>query len=273
VIAVRRYRTALVTGASSGVGEAFARRLAADGCGLVLVARRAKQLADLADQLRAAHGAEVEVLGADLTVPEELCRVEQRLADPGRPVDLLVNNAGVFGRIGYLADQAVDSEAHKIELNAVAVVRLARAVLPGMLARRRGGIVNVSSIAAFVPTPRAATYGATKAFITSLSESLNGETWVRGITVTALCPGPMKTTIHDADPDRPTARTPARLGTLTPADVAAAGLAAVAAGRPLCVPGRRWRVIAAASRTLPRPVVRRVFYRMWGSARQPPKGR
>lgn len=270
---MQTYRMALVTGASSGVGEAFARQLAAGGCGLILVARRAKQLADLADQLRVAHGTEVEVLGADLTAPEELRQVEQRLADPTRPVDLLVNNAGVFGSIGYLADQAADAEAHKIELNTVAIVRLTRAVLPGMLERRRGGIVNVSSIAAFVPTPRAATYGATKAFITSFSESLNGETRLHGVTVTALCPGPMKTTIHDADPDRPTARTPARLGTLTPADVAAAGLAAVSAGRPACVPGRRWKVIAAASRTLPRPVVRRAFYRLWGSAQQPPKGR
>jgi short-subunit dehydrogenase len=272
-MAVQRYRAALVTGASSGVGTAFARRLAADGCSLVLVARRAKQLGDLADQIRAADGVQVEVLGADLTAPEELQRVEQRLADPDQPIDLLVNNAGVFGSIGYLADQAADAEAHKIELNTVAMVRLARAVLPGMLERRRGGIVNVSSVAAFVPTPRAATYSATKAFITSFSESLHGETRGRGVAVTALCPGPMQTTIHDADPGRPKARTPARLGTLDPAAVAAAGLEAIGAGRPVCVPGRRWAVIAAASRTLPRPVVRQAFYRLWGSMQQPPKGR
>lgn len=268
-----KFRTALVTGASSGVGEAFARRLGADGCSLVLVARRAKQLDDLAGQIRAAHGVEVEVLGADLTAPEELQRVEQRLADPGQPIDLLVSNAGVFGSIGYLADQAADAEVHKIELNAVAMVRLARAALPGMLARRRGGIVNVSSVSAFVPTPRAATYSATKAFITSFSESLHGETRSRSVTVTALCPGPMRTEIHDATPDRPQARTPARLGVLDPADVASAGLAAVRAGRPVCVPGRRWAAIAAMSRTLPRPLVRRAFYRLWGSSQLPAKGR
>lgn len=260
------YRSALVTGASGGVGEAFARRLAADGCGLILVARRAKQLADLADQLSAAHGIEVEVLGADLTTPAELELVERRLADTARPVDLLVNNAGRFGSVGCLADQPADAEAGKIELNAVAMVRLARAALPGMLARRRGAIVNVSSVSAFVPTPRAATYSATKAFITSFSESLHGETREHGVTVTALCPGPMKTTIHDDDPNRPRERTPARLGVLEPAAVAEAGLQAVAAGRPVCVPGRRWAVIAAAARTLPRPLVRRAFYRLWGSS-------
>jgi uncharacterized protein len=269
---VHGFRTALVTGASSGVGEAFARRLGADGCDLVLVARRAKQLGDLAEEIRAAYGVGVEVLGADLTAPAELERVEQRLAGPGQPVDLLVNNAGLFGSIGYLADQAADAEAHKIELNTVAMVRLARAVLPGMLARGHGGIINVSSVAAFLPAPRAATYSATKAFVTSFSESLHGETRHRGVTVTALCPGPTSTTIHDADPNRPKARTPARLGALTPEAVAAAGLAAVQAGRPICVPGRRWAVMATVVRGLPRPLLRRAFYRLWGSSQLPEKG-
>lgn len=266
-------RSALVTGASGGVGEAFARRLAADGCDLVLVARRAKQLADLAGELTAAHGVGVEVLGADLTTPSELELVERRLADSGRPVDLLVNNAGAFGSVGCLADQPADAEAAKIELNAVAMVRLARAALPGMLARKRGAIINVSSVSAFIPTPRAATYSATKAFITSFSESLHGETRDQGVSVTALCAGPMRTAIHDDDPDRPRDRTPAKLGVLEPAEVAARGLAAVAAGRPVCVPGRRWAVIAAVARTLPRPLVRRAFYRLWGSPHQQSKGR
>ncbi len=271
---MQEYRSALVTGASAGVGEAFARQLAADGCDLVLVARRGKQLSDLADQLKAAHRVDIEVLGADLTTPAELELVERRLADLDRPVDLLVNNAGVFGSIGQLADQAVDAEAHKIELNAVAMVRLARAALPGMLARKRGGIINVSSVSAFIPTPRAATYSATKAFITSFSESLHGETKDQGVFVTALCAGPMKTEIHDDDPDRPRARTPARLGVLEPAAVAAAGVRAVAAGRPICVPGRRWTAISIAARTLPRPLVRRAFYRLWGSSsHQPAQGR
>jgi uncharacterized protein len=261
---VADYRTALVTGASAGVGEAFARRLAADGCDLVLVARRAKQLTDLADQLTATHGVRVEVMGADLTTPPELELVERRLADPGRPVDLLVNNAGAFGSVGALADQAADAEAGKIELNAVAMMRLARAVLPGMLARKRGGIINVSSVSAFIPTPRAATYSATKAFITSFSESLHGETRGSGVFVTALCAPPMRTSIHDDDPDRPRDRTPAKLGVLEPMAVVAAGLSAVSAGRPVCVPGRRWAAMSIAARTLPRPLVRRAFYRLWG---------
>ena len=268
-----KYRTALVTGASSGVGEAFARQLAAGGCGLILVARRAKQLADLADQLRAATAWRSRCSAP--TSPRRRNCAGSSSGWPTRasPVDLLVNNAGVFGSIGYLADQAADAEVHKIELNAVAIVRLARAALPGMLARRRGGIVNVSSIAAFVPTPRAATYSAHQGIHHLVQREPERRDRMRSVTVTALCPGPMKTTIHDANPDRPTGADPGPARESDPADVAAAGLAAVAAGRPVCVPGRRWRVIAAASRTLPRPLVRRAFYRLWGSAQQAPKGR
>lgn len=258
------YKTALITGASGGMGAAFARQLGADGCALVLVARKTGQLRELADELQAAYGTQTEVLQADLTDPGQALAVEQRLADESRPVDLLVNCAGVFGRIGALSDQSPDTQAHKIDLNVVVPVKLTRAALPGMLGRGKGGIVNVSSVAAFVPTPNAATYSATKSFILSFSESLHGETRRGGVHVSVLCPGSMRTGIHDADPGRPTARTPARLGVLDPEVVARAAIDAVAAGKPVLVPGLRWAAVAALSRKLPRSLVRHLFYRLWG---------
>lgn len=258
------YRTALVTGASSGLGSAIARQLSADGCAPILVARKAAQLRELADELRAAHGTETEILQADLTVPAESLQVEQRLADSSRPVDLLVNCAGALGTIGRFARSGADAEISKIDLNVSAAVRLTHAALPGMLERGSGGILNVSSIMAFLPTPHAATYSATKSFIVSFSESLHGEIARDGVHVTALCPGSVRTGLHDNDPGRPTARTAARLGVADPAVVARAGIDAVAAGRPVCVPGPRWAVIAVLSRKLPRSVVRHFFYQMWG---------
>lgn len=258
------YRTALVTGASSGLGSAIARQLSADGCALILVARKADQLRELASELRAAHGTVAEILQADLTVPAQSLQVERRLADGSRPVDLLVNCAGTLGQIGRFARSAADAEAYKIDLNAAAAVRLTRAVLPGMLERGGGGILNVSSVMAFLPTPHAATYSAAKSFIVSFSESLHGETRSGGVHVTALCPGSVRTGLHDGDPGRPTARTAARLGVADPAVVARAGIAAVAAGAPVCVPGRRWAAVAVLSRKLPRSVVRNLFYRLWG---------
>jgi short-subunit dehydrogenase len=258
------YNKALVTGASSGVGEAFAALLAAEGCDLVLVARKADQLADLAERLRDRHGVAVDVLQADLTLPDQIGAVEQRLAEEGRPIDLLVNSAGVLGRIGGLADQPVDAELHKIDLNATAAVRLTRAVLPGMLERGHGSIINVSSVMAFVPTPHAVTYSATKAFLVSFSESLHGETRRRGVNVTALCPGSVRTRLHDGDSGRPRARTAARFGVLEPETVARAGLDAARAGRPIVVPGRRWTIVVGLSRLLPRALVRKAFYKLWG---------
>jgi uncharacterized protein len=261
---VTSYRTALVTGASGGVGEAFARLLAAAGSDLILVARKADQLRDLAGQLGARHGVTVEILPADLTVPAQRSQAERRLDDPGRPVDLLVNTAGTLGRIGRFADQPADTEIHKIDLNASAAIALTRAVLPGMLERGRGAIINVSSVMGFLPTPHAATYSATKAFLVSFSESLHGETRHRGVHVTALCPGSVRSKLHDADPDRPKARTAARFGVLDPEVVARAGLDAVSAGQPVVVPGRRWAAVARLSRLLPRVLVRKAFYRLWG---------
>jgi short-subunit dehydrogenase len=259
----QRYRLAVVTGASGGIGEAFARLLAAQGCGLVLVARRAERLTALASELHRAHGLDtVDVLPADLGDPEQLEAVADWLAAPSSSTDLLVNGAGVLGGIGPLARQDPGDLKRLLDVSTFAPVRLTRAVLPGMLDRRHGGVINVSSVMAFIPAPGGATYSASKAFTTSFSESVHGEVRERGVHVTALCPGSTgRTGLHDAAGHRKSGR----LGRLLDPDaVARAGLAAVAAGRPLCVPGLdyRWRV--TMSRLVPRGLVRARYYRRWG---------
>jgi uncharacterized protein len=247
------YRAALVTGASSGIGERLARLLAADGCGLIVVARRAGRLEELAAGLRDAHGVHVEVLAADLTTPAGLLTVEDRLADASRPVELLVNNAG-FGLSGSFADVPADGAEAQIRLNVLTLVRLTHAVLPGMLERRHGGILNVSSVAGFLISPGSAAYAATKAFVTSFSESLAAEMSGRGVHVTALCPGLTRTGFH-ADGHEGTASAPA-FAWLDADRVARAGLDAVAAGRPVSVPGAQYKAIAGLARIVPRRILR-----------------
>ena len=194
------YRTALVTGASSGIGERLARLLAADGCDLIVVARRAGRLEELAAGLRAAHHVHVEVLAADLITPAGLLAAENRLSDASRPVELLVNNAG-FGLSGSFADVPADGAEAQIRLNVLALARLTHAVLPGMRKRGHGGILNVSSVAGVLISPGGAVYAATKAFVTSFSESLSAEVSGHGVHVTALCPGLTRTEFHDEGHD------------------------------------------------------------------------
>ena len=248
------YRTALVTGASSGIGERLAGLLAADGCDLIVVARRAGRLEEVAAGLRAAHHVQVEVLAADLTAPAGLLAVESRLASAGQPVELLVNNAG-FGLSGSFADRPADGAEAQIRLNVLALVRLTHAVLPGMLQRRHGGVLNVSSVAGFLVSPGAATYGATKAFVTSFSESLHTEVSGRGIHVTALCPGLTRTEFQDEGHEG--AGSGPAFAWLDAGRVARAGLDAVAAGRPVSVPGAQYKAIVPLARIVPRRVLRR----------------
>jgi uncharacterized protein len=253
-------RTAVVTGASGGIGEAFAVELAARGYRLVLVARSGDALDALAARLRAVHPVDVSVLSADLTEPSDLGRVEQRLADPAAPVDLLVNNAGALGRLAPLVDQAVTDQERLIRLDVVAVLRLCRAALRGMVGRGAGGVLNVSSVMGFVPAPQGATYSAAKAFVTAFSESLNCEVRPHGVTVTALCPGSVRTGLH-----RDSGRRGGRLGGfLEPGRVVRDGLAALEAGRPLCVPGAGYRVKVRLAALLPRPMVTGYVLRRFG---------
>lgn len=254
------YRTALVTGASSGIGESFARQLAAGGCDLVIVARRADRLEALAAELKDRHGVAVEVLVADLTEPQQLRAVEERLADARQPIELLVNNAG-FGSAGPFVKLPVDREDSQVRLNVLALVRLTHAALPVMTERRHGGVLNVSSLAGFFPSPGNATYSASKAFVTTFSESLHGEVRRRGVHVTALCPGFTRTEFQETsgmgDRGLP------ELAWLDRDAVVREGLRAVAAGRAVCVPGAQYKVAPVLARVVPHPLLRAVTERIW----------
>jgi short-subunit dehydrogenase len=238
------WRRALVTGASSGIGEALARLLAAQGTSVVAVARRE-------DRLRQLPG-DVEVLVADLTDPDGLTRVEARLAVGD--VDLLVNNAG-FGTGAPLAEIPADRVAAEVALDVVALTRLTRAALPSMLRRGGGGILNVSSVVAFLPTPGMATYSGSKAYVNAFTESVAAEVAAQGVAVTALCPGHTRTEFQGVAHEGQPRRLPG-WAWQSAEDVAAAGLAGLAAGRRVVVPGAVNKVLVLAASTAPRPLVR-----------------
>ena len=180
--------TALVTGASSGLGLAFARALAARGNDLVVVARSEDKLHALADELAVG----VEVLPADLTDQEQLSRVEARCADDTRPIDVLINNAGA-GKATQFIDASIEDLLWEHALDVVAPMRLMHAALPGMVARRSGAVLNVASFAAFQPGPGNAVYSASKSFVLSLTEAVHEEVLKAGVHVTAVCPGATRT--------------------------------------------------------------------------------
>ncbi|MEJ3742543.1 SDR family oxidoreductase [Actinomycetes bacterium KLBMP 9797] len=244
----KTFRTALVTGASAGMGASFARALAAGGTSLVLVARRAQRLAELAEELHRRHGVTVEVLPADLGDADALRTVEERLADKERAIDLLVNNAGALTN-GPLAELPIDGEIRQVQVNVVAPVRLIHAALPGMLERRHGGVLNVSSIGGEAPSAYGATYCGTKAFLTIFSQSLHIEVKRHGVAVTTLLPG---FTWSENRDELPTGAAVSARQVQEPDRVAREALAAVAAGRSLCVVGLRNKRSVAISRLVPR---------------------
>lgn len=253
----------LITGASSGIGAALARELASRGVpSIVLVARRVAALDALAAELAEGHGTEAEVLAADLTDPAARMRVERRLAAAGAPVDLLVNNAG-FGTSGPFFRLDPDEEEREIALNVIAVVRLARAALPGMIDRGRGSVLNVSSMAANQPSPGTATYSATKAFVTLFSESLFEELRGTGVTVTAVLPGFTRTEFSDHVGETSFDSAPAFVW-MEAEQVAAEAVEAVVAGRALCIPGALYRVANALESPLPRSARRRLIGKISG---------
>lgn len=250
-----RFQKALVTGASTGIGAAFAEALAAEGTDLVVVARDVARLDALAARLGGAHGVGVAVLRADLTDATEVARVEEAVrADPR--LDLVVNNAG-FGTAGRFAELPVDGEEREIRLNVVALTRLTRAALPGMLERGRGAIVNVSSMAGFQPAPYNATYGATKAYVNSFSEALAEELRGSGVRVQALCPGFTRTEFQErAGID--VSSIPA-LAWMEPSEVVAASLDGLRRGTVVVVPGLANRATTTLVGLLPRRLVTRGF--------------
>ncbi|HET9022457.1 MAG TPA: SDR family oxidoreductase [Ornithinibacter sp.] len=242
--------TALVTGASAGIGRAFAERLAREGHDLVLVARDRARLERLAAELRADHGVAVEVLVADLADREATATVCDRLADEVRPVDLLVNNAGFGLRRAFLDNDLREEEAG-LDVMVRAVMLTCHVAGRAMRGRRRGAIVNVSSVASFIAN---GTYSAEKAFVTVFSEGLASELSGTGVTVTALCPGFTRTEFHQRARMRISALPDAMW--LDADDVVQQALADVAAGKVVSVPGAQWKVVATVVRALPRPVVR-----------------
>jgi uncharacterized protein len=247
--------TALVTGASAGLGRAFSEQLAARGADVVLVARDAVRLAELAAELERVHGVSAEPLAADLLAADGIARVEARLVDLARPIDLLVNNAG-FGTFGRFAELDVEREVQEVELNIVAVVRLTHAALGAMETRGDGAIMNLASLAAYQPAPHSATYAATKTFVHSFTNAVHEETRGSGVHVMVVCPGYTHTEFHDR----------AGLGdTALPefvwqsADqVVAAALRDLDRRRATSIPGPLNQVLAAFSSMAPAGITRRV---------------
>jgi uncharacterized protein len=238
---------AVVTGASSGLGALFAEKLAQRGLPVVLAGRDEARLAEVRQRVqRVAPGIEVEVLVGDLGARAGVEALVSAL--DGRVIDVLVNNAG-FGTYGRLPEVDPERDHDLIAVNVDALVRLTHAVLPGMLARGRGRILNVASTIAFQPAPYQATYGASKAFVLSFSQALWAETRGSGVTVTALAPGPTRTGFVDALDADVSHTIYKRLA--SPEPVVAAGLRALDRGRPVVVPGVRNWLMANAARLSP----------------------
>jgi hypothetical protein len=251
-------QTALVTGASSGIGYELANLLARDGHDVVLVARSRERLKAVARALQASCGVAAYTIACDLAESGAATRIVRSLRAEGVRVDVLVNNAG-FGTWGEFAATAPEPMNGMVRVNAGAVVALTRLLLPGMLARRRGRILIVASLAGFQPGPLMAVYYATKAFLISFGEALAEELRGTGVTVTLLCPGPVRTRFGRRAGLRASRLFSGRaLPVMEAAPVARLGYRAMLAGRLFCVPGALSKTLMLASKFSPRIVTRRV---------------
>ncbi|MEU4644857.1 SDR family oxidoreductase [Micromonospora sp. NPDC023814] len=243
-------QTALVTGASTGIGAAFARELAARGAHLILVARSRDKLQTLAEDLQATHGVRVDVLPTDLARPGAVAHLAEQVSQLGRTVDILVNNAG-FATHGDV-DAADPGRLHEqVQLNVTAVLDLTTTFLPAMTARRRGSIINVASTAAFQPVPHMAVYGATKAFVLSFTEALWAETRPTGVRVLAVCPGATETPFFDVVGAEEASAGKRR----TPEQVVATALHALDRGVPSVVDGHANALVTRLPRLVPRRTI------------------
>jgi hypothetical protein len=246
------FGSALVTGASSGIGEAMVELLGEAGVPTVLVARRSERLSATAARFDGC-----EVLAADLTTAAGQAACAARIADTDRPIELVVNNAG-FGTSGSFHELDPDRLGGEVELNVAALTRLSHAALLAMRARGRGWLLNVSSVVSFQPAPQLAVYAATKAYVTSLTESLHEEARGTGVRVTALCPGLTRTEFQQvSSADRYAGQYP-EFAWMDARDVAKAGLDGVARGKAVVVPGAMYKVMTTAIGVTPRGVARRL---------------
>jgi len=244
------WRTALVTGASSGIGEAMARQLASAGVRVIAVARREDRLRSLASRMPRGS---IELLRADLTKKKGLALAAERAGE----VDLLVNNAG-FGTSGPLVAADMKRMQREIRLNVTAVAVLTRAALDGMLGRGRGWICNVSSVVGFQPAPNLTVYAATKAFVTSFTEGLHEELRDTGVSATVLCPGLTRTEFQSVSNTTGQSRDLPDFAWMTADEVATVGLADTAARRAVSIPGAANKAFVATTSVLPRAFVRRM---------------
>jgi short-subunit dehydrogenase len=249
-------RTCLVTGASSGIGAAIARLLAARGFGVTLVARTEPKLRELADELASTYGVRAEVVAADVTDEPSRNRIKSELDERGLGVNILVNNAG-FSTTGPVYRSDPHREVAMVRTDVEAVVHLCSLFLPEMVERRSGAVLNVASTAAFQPLPGQAAYGASKAFVLSYSHALRGELRPHGVTVTALCPGPVSTGFQAAAgmTDQDFEEALPRFMWVPVAEVAKAAVTGMDANRAVVIPGVANRVTAAAAWMSPRSVL------------------
>lgn len=251
--------TVMITGASSGIGLELAKLYAQSGRNLILVARSESKLQSLKTQLTGDHSVHVEVVVADLAEVDAAEKLVDEINSRKLVVDVLVNNAG-FGELGNFAEVSVERQLNMVRLNVVTVMHLSRLLLPEMLKRKSGGILNVASIAAFQPGPNMAVYYATKAFVLSFSEAIHEELKGTGVKVSCLAPGPTKTGFGE---DSGMAKTKIFAdATMSPADVAKAGFDAFESNRAIVIPG--WKNVAAPflARFVPRSMVRKMVKKL-----------
>jgi short-subunit dehydrogenase len=252
--------TAVITGASSGIGEAFARRLAREGVNVVLVARRQEKLDALAEDLKKRHAVYAQSVVADLSKDADIDRIADMLSDIGETgkLDLLINNAG-FGTTGNFINQTLKDQNDMINLHVTATMRLTRAALPGMLKRQRGGIINVASVAGWFPLPGNVNYSATKRYIITFSQALQTELMDSGVFVQALCPGFTYSEFHDTAPFRTSGF---RRDSMPPfmwqtADqVVMASLNSLGTGDVTVIPGIHNRALTSLEGLIPRGAIR-----------------
>jgi short-subunit dehydrogenase len=257
---------ALVTGASSGIGEQVARQLAARGHGLALTARREERLRALAEELGSEHGIRAEAFRADLEDESGRDALAAQLADTGRDVEILVNNAG-FGDYRDLVDADADALRRMVRLNCEALLDLTARYVPEMAKRGRGAVINIASTAAFQPLPGNATYAATKAFVLSFSEAAHAELAALGVTVTAVCPGPVKTEFAEVAGVGDAERTTPDLVWTPVEEVAEAAVSGADRGKRVVVPGLLNRAGAIGGQHAPRAIALPIARRIWRAAR------